>query len=429
MKHQPFKAAFALGTALATALAPAWAQAQAAFEYKSYKQGLVVSSTAETEAAALALSTNAINFGDVATNSTETRQVRVSNPGTGELTFTAAPAVTGAAEFIVGTTSCGATLAAGAECLAEVTFSPTSVGAFNGALTFTSALAGSPHEVTLVGSAFNPVSLAATVLPKGIVGVSYSYDFKQVLSVSNEAIPDKSQASWTGSGVLPAGLSFNPSTGVLSGTPSELSPGTSYTVLATYKNNQGQQVYTLKVGEAVLDAVGIAAGINHTCAITTEGGVKCWGQGGNWALGNGSSANRSTPVQVTGLTSGVTHITAGASHTCAIQAGGAKCWGSNGSYQLGDGTGGTGFTPVQVSGLTTGVTSISAGVNHTCAVHYGAAKCWGANSLYQMGNGTSTIAATPVQVSGLTADVVSVSAGWRHTCAIVAGGGRQMLGV
>lgn len=118
-----------------------------------------------------------------------------------------------------------------------------------------------------------------------MLGKPYSYDFKQLLSVSNETSPDKSQATWEGRGTLPAGLSFNTGTGVLSGTPSAVNAGAPYTVTSTYKNNQGQQVYTIKVGDAVLEVVQIAVGATHTCVITPAEGVKCWGDGADGKLG------------------------------------------------------------------------------------------------------------------------------------------------
>ncbi|ADV01844.1 hypothetical protein Alide_4142 [Alicycliphilus denitrificans BC] len=172
MKLLPLRAAVALTTALTTAVAPLLAGAQTSYEFKKYVPTLAVTGSGSGQAPgaggtspapqpALQLSTTAINFGNVATYTTETRQVLVSNPGTGPLTFTAAPAVTGATEFAAGLTTCGASLAAGADCLAEATFSPTATGTFKGVLSFTSMLANSPHEVTLVGTAFNPIRQVA----------------------------------------------------------------------------------------------------------------------------------------------------------------------------------------------------------------------------------------------------------------------------
>jgi hypothetical protein len=94
------------------------------------------------------------------------------------------------------------------------------------------------------------------------------------------------------------------------------------------------------------------------CWVLNDGTV--WCQGSNYAgqLGNGSTLDSSTPVQVTGISTAGS-ITAGGSNYCAVLTdGSAKCWGDNSNGQLGNGTTTSSSIPVAISGLSN-VESIS----------------------------------------------------------------------
>lgn len=180
------------------------------------------------------------------------------------------------------------------------------------------------------------------------------------------------------------------------------------------------------------NVVEVAAGRDHTCARSADQVVYCWGSQHRGQIGNGLVAPNLSlrPEQVLGLPGGATAITAGRYHTCAIDsAGAAKCWGSAFLGALGNGdNSGSRSVPVQVSGLDSGVAAIDAGSHHTCAsLTAGGLRCWGSNAEGQAGIGSfeppSNVLLLPQQVLGLGGAVQAVSAGGSQTCAISADSG------
>jgi alpha-tubulin suppressor-like RCC1 family protein len=178
------------------------------------------------------------------------------------------------------------------------------------------------------------------------------------------------------------------------------------------------------------DVTTIAGGGLHSLALRADGTVWAWGFGEWGQLGNGTTTSSSTPVQVSGL-SDVTAIAAGADHSLALRTDGTVwAWGYNYEGQLGNGTTTHSSVPVQVSGLT-GVTAIAAGSaegDHSLALRSdGSVWAWGGNARGQLGTGTTTNSSTPVQVNGLS-EVTAIAAGTLHSLALRADGTMRAWG-
>ncbi|POM25853.1 Regulator of chromosome condensation (RCC1) repeat protein [Actinomadura rubteroloni] len=166
---------------------------------------------------------------------------------------------------------------------------------------------------------------------------------------------------------------------------------------------------------------GVSAGGDHTLDVKNDGTVWAWGSNASGQLGDGTTTNRTTPVQVSGLTNiarTIGSIDAGGNHSLAVKSDGTVvAWGSNASGQLGDGTTTNRTAPVAVSGLTN-VRAVSAGDNFSLALkNDGTVWAWGNNANAQLGDGTTTNRTTPVQVSGLTS-VASIGTGQYHGLAV-----------
>lgn len=194
----------------------------------------------------------------------------------------------------------------------------------------------------------------------------------------------------------------------------------------------GQQTMLNPVVEvtSLPEAVRMAAlGNLHSCVLTVSGGVKCWGSNREGELGNNSDDQSYLPVDVIGLKSGVRMIEAGSNHTCALtDSDEVFCWGENDYGQLGDGTITISHSiPVKVNGLS-GVSSISVGGQHTCALLGGKAKCWGKNAAGQLGSGSDVISSSiPIDVVGLS-NVQEVAAYANHSCALLSTGAVRCWG-
>jgi alpha-tubulin suppressor-like RCC1 family protein len=169
--------------------------------------------------------------------------------------------------------------------------------------------------------------------------------------------------------------------------------------------------YTAVEVVGITRATSIALGSSNACALLQDGKIKCWGENGNGQLGDTTTTSyRSTPAEVDGIMTAIS-VALGTSQACALLANSTViCWGYN-----------YGTSPEEVFGITT-ATSIALGEGHFCAVLTdGTMKCWGENSRGQLGDGTTTHRSTLVEVDGIKT-AISVALGYRHSCAILTDG-------
>jgi alpha-tubulin suppressor-like RCC1 family protein/uncharacterized protein YjdB len=165
-------------------------------------------------------------------------------------------------------------------------------------------------------------------------------------------------------------------------------------------------------------AVSVSAHHDHSCVVTSSGGVRCWGLGNGGGLGDGTtnSSAYATQVCAPGQTApcstfftGAAAVSSGFYFSCALKTDGTVwCWGNNTDGELGDGTFSQSSVPVQVcaaggcSRHLGGVTAISAGDYHACALlATGGVRCWGDDSYGQLGDGANTPSGVPVVVQGI----------------------------
>ncbi len=177
--------------------------------------------------------------------------------------------------------------------------------------------------------------------------------------------------------------------------------------------------------QVITNAVELAAGGDHTCALLSTSEVVCWGRNNKGQIGDNSTTNAPVARKVvidtnnTPLSGVKAIVSERGNHTCAIMNDGSVyCWGDNSHGQLGDGSSNLYIAhAVKVTGLPDSVEELAAGGggrkpafnnqsgavidydgDHTCALtSSGDVYCWGSNDRGQLGDGTTTDSASPVK--------------------------------
>ena len=210
-------------------------------------------------------------------------------------------------------------------------------------------------------------------------------------------------------------------------------------------NQMGDSLAPIALGTGRA-ATAVTAGGGYTGALLDNGGVKCWGYGGDGRLGQGNPnsigdasnemGDNLVPIAMgTGRTA--TAVTVGNGRSCALLDNGTvKCWGSGLFGRLGQGnTNSIGNAPNQMGdnlapiALGTGrtATAVTVGNAQSCALlDNGTVKCWGGGASGQLGQGNpNSIGNAPNQMGDNLAPVplgagrtaTAVTAGDAHTCA------------
>jgi alpha-tubulin suppressor-like RCC1 family protein len=126
------------------------------------------------------------------------------------------------------------------------------------------------------------------------------------------------------------------------------------------------------------DQKAISAGDGTTCVLTTSGNVRCWGNNESRQVNDTPTSSFPNPTASHSSTNGQEIISVAQDFTCAISSpGDLKCWGNQNGGRLGNGTT-EDVNTGQAQTVTGTYSAVGVGANHACAVTTGGAvKCWG----------------------------------------------------
>lgn len=380
------------------------------------------------------------DFGNIAIGSNSSTQVfTLSNSGTAGATGCSAPALGDLVNFEITADTCSTSnLGVSGNCQTTVRARPQSIGVKATTLSRTCSTGGTVSTTTnsitatgIVQTDWREVSgnISFNLVRLGLNSNEFSYMFRNqndtaLTGCSTPIMSDIVNFTITYNGCPAGPLGANTACEVrVRSNP--ISLGSQSATLSRSCNETGGNV------SIALNAIGANAaatttqveiGMAASCALQSDGTVKCWGQNGYRTLGDGTNVSKTTPVYVLGINN-ATQIALGQYHACALLADATiKCWGYGGTGQLGDGgVTTTATTPILVPGISNAVQiSAMAQSNFMCAtLSNGKVKCWGYGAYGALGDGGSFATSAPVEVSGISTATM-VSTGYAHGCALLA---------
>ena len=173
--------------------------------------------------------------------------------------------------------------------------------------------------------------------------------------------------------------------------------------------------------------VAIASGQSNACALTREGEAYCWGDNSSGQLGTGTRGGTSyTPRLVLGGHR-FRAIAPGTEHTCGVTfEQRVLCWGSNGTGELGDGTAVSRYFPNPIASGESFI-GVSAAYAFSCALTVGGRVfCWGENGNYRLGSDVGSASFVPTAVlteqAGPLLNIVGIRSSQSHSCGLDSSG-------
>jgi alpha-tubulin suppressor-like RCC1 family protein len=144
----------------------------------------------------------------------------------------------------------------------------------------------------------------------------------------------------------------------------------------------------------------IVAAFSHACLVRADTRLlECWGRGREGQLGYSTTATGDQPVRPVAGLGPVADVCVGLNFTCAlIPDGGVRCFGAGASGQLGTGNFGSASAPTPTDVLPPAI-QVSCHHNHACALTSNGVYCWGDNNLGQLGAPAPVLSASPIRVT------------------------------